>query len=177
MTTFWQRGYEGTSIRDLVETTGLNRGSLYAEFGDKQGFFLAVLDRYAEKIARPLLAELGDPDPRRAIERMLAAIIKRTSDPRLPRGCLNTNTSLECPEVGDAIARKIAECFGQMESAIYEVLRRAQSQGALSRNKDARAMARFILCVAQGLNVVNKASGDVAILKDAAKEALRVWSV
>ena len=118
MVLFWKRGYEATSIRDLVAATGINRGSIYATFGDKKRLFLAVLDRYGEKIAKPLMAELADPDPRRAIERMFDSIIRRTSDPRFPRGCLNTNSSLECPGSGDEITRKIADGFGRQESAV-----------------------------------------------------------
>jgi AcrR family transcriptional regulator len=97
MALFWRRGYEATSIEDLVEATGINRGSIYATFGDKKRLFLAVLDRYAEKVAKPLIAELSDADPRRAIERMFDSIIRRTGDPSLPRGCLNTNTSFGMP--------------------------------------------------------------------------------
>ena len=107
----------------LVEATGINRGSIYATFGDKKGLFLAVLDHYNKKVGQPLLAELSDPDPRGAIERMFDAIIRRVSDPRFPRGCLNPNTSLECPGSGDEITRKIAEGFGQQQSAIHRVLR------------------------------------------------------
>src|SRR5260370_42100589 len=79
---FWRRGYEATSIQDLVDATGINRGSLYSTFGDKQRFFLAVLDRYAEQFARPLMEQLTDPHPPPPIERMFAAIIRRTNDPQ-----------------------------------------------------------------------------------------------
>jgi TetR/AcrR family transcriptional repressor of nem operon len=175
MEVFWRNGYQATSIQDLVDATGINRGSLYPTFGDKQGLFLAVLDHYSERIARPTMAELNDPDPRRAIEAMLQSIIRRTSDPRWPRGCLNTNTSLECPGAGDEIGRKIAEGLGQQESAIYQVLRRAQTEGVLDPKQDARALARFFVGVAQGLNVVNKAAPDPTILKDMVKVAMRVW--
>src|ERR1700680_977386 len=112
MAVFWQNGYQATSIQDLVDATGVNRGSLYTTFGDKCGLFLAVLDHYAERIARPLMAGLDDPDPRRAIERMFESIIRRNSDPAWPRGCLDPNTSLECPGAGDIIGRKIAERVG-----------------------------------------------------------------
>jgi len=175
MALFWRRGYEATSIRDLVAATGINRGSIYATFGDKKGLFLAVLDHYSETIAKPLIAELGDPEPWRAIERMFGSIILRTSDPRFPRGCLNTNTSLECPGSGDEITRKIAEGFGRQESAIYRVLRRAQRQGSLSSAMDARALARFFMAVAQGLNVVNKAVADPTVLQDIARVAMTAW--
>lgn len=176
MSLFWRRGYEATSIHDLVSATGINRGSIYATFGDKEGLFLAVLDHYGERIAKPLMAELDDPDPHRAIERMFDSIIRRTSDPRFPRGCLNTNTSLGCLSTGDEITRKIAEGFGRQESALYRVLRRAQAEGLLRSAVEARALARFFMAVAQGLNVINKTVADPGVLQDIARIAMTVWA-
>src|SRR5260370_15325638 len=97
MAVFWRRGYDATSIRDLVEATGINRGSIYGTFGDKKGLFLAVLAHYAEEVAKPLMAELSDPDPRRAIERMSDSTIRPASAPRFPPGSPDTNPSLEGP--------------------------------------------------------------------------------
>lgn len=175
MAIFWTRGYEATSIEDLVAATGLNRGSLYATFANKRGLFLAVLERYWLRVGAPMMAALDHPDPRHAIELMLESIIERTSDPAWPRGCLNTNTALECPGIGDDIARKVAEGLGRQESAIYQVLRRAQAQGALDSAQDARALARLFLGVAQGMNVVNKATADPTILRDMASAAMGAW--
>jgi TetR/AcrR family transcriptional repressor of nem operon len=175
MVVFWRNGYQATSIQDLVEATGVNRGSLYPTFGDKRRFFLAVLEHYSERFGKPMMAELNDPNPRRAIEQMFKAIIRRTSDTRWPRGCLYTNTSLECPGAGEDIGRKIAELLGQQESAIYKVLRRAQAEGSLDVGQDARALARFFTGVAHGLNAVNKAAPDPAMLEDMVAVAMRVW--
>src|SRR5579859_2950589 len=137
---FWSRGYEATSIQALVDATGVNRGSLYGTFGDKQGLFLAVIDHYLETVATAMMAELAKPDPRKAIEGMFAALLRRNSDPNFPRGCLITNTSLECPISGNTIARKIAHAMGQQETAIYNVLHRAQTEGSLTPSCDARAL-------------------------------------
>jgi TetR/AcrR family transcriptional regulator, transcriptional repressor for nem operon len=175
MGVFWRNGYQGTSIQDLVEATGVNRGSLYATYGDKCGLFLAVLGHYGKRIGRPTMATLSDADPRRAIEGMFESIISRIRDPQYPRGCLLTNTSLECPAAGEEIGRSIADFLGQQETEIYQVLKRAQSDGVLDPHEDARALARFFVGVAQGLNVVNKASPDPAIVKDIVKVAMRVW--
>ncbi len=105
---------------------------------------------------------------------MFDSLIRRTSDPRFPRGCFITNTSLESPTSGDEITRKIAEGLGWQESAIYRVLQRAQAEGSLASTLDARALARLFLGVAQGLNVVNKAVADPEVLKDLTRVAMSV---
>lgn len=175
MTVFWERGYEATSIQDVLDATGINRGSLYATFGDKKHLFLAVLTHYAERFGNPLLAELADPDPRRAVERMFAAILQHISDPTQTRGCLFTNTALECPRSGEEISRTIAAWVGQLESVLYQVLLRAQAEGSLDRARDCRALARFFVGVTQGLNVVHKAMADPAVLQDMVRVAMQVW--
>src|SRR5216684_4023137 len=172
---FWTRGYEATSIDDLVEATGIGRGSLYGTFGDKRQLFLAALDRYWNTVGMEMFAELSDPDARHAIERMFDALIRRASNPKFPRGCLFTNTSLECPTCGDEIARKIAENMGQQETAIYQVLRRAQVDGTLSQTQDARALARFFFGIAWGINAVNKSVADPEVFRDMVRVAMSVW--
>src|ERR1700726_3852467 len=176
MAAFWARGYEATSIDDLVEATGIGRGSLYGTFGDKRQLFLAALDHYWNTVGMEMFAELSDPDARHAIERMFDALIRRASNPKFPRGCLFTNTSLECPNCGDEIARKIAENMGQQETAIYQVLRKAQADGTLSQTQDARALARFFLGVAWGINAVNKSVADPGVFRDMVRVAMTAWN-
>ena len=177
MAAFWTRGYEATSIDDLVQATGIGRGSLYGTFGDKRQLFLAALDRYWNTVGMEMFAELSDPDARHAIERMFDALIRRASNPKFQRGCLFTNTSLECPTCGEEIARKIAENMGQQETAIYQVLRRAQADGTLSQTQDARALARFFLGVAWGINAVNKSVADPGVFRDMVRVAMTAWEM
>jgi TetR/AcrR family transcriptional repressor of nem operon len=174
---FWQRGYKATSIQDLIEATGIGRGSLYATFGDKEKLFLMVLDRYVDKVAASLMTALNAPDPRLALECMFKVIIDRMSNLSYPRGCLTTNTCLECPDAGDKINRKLAENLGEMETAIYQVLLRAQAEGSLAPGRDIRALARFFVGVTQGMAVMNKTLADPSVLRDIAKTALSVWDV
>jgi len=64
---FWARGFEATSISDLVDVTGVNRASLYAGFGDKRGLFLGCLQRYearwnrARRLSRPSTSPAPGP--------------------------------------------------------------------------------------------------------------------
>ena len=175
MATFWTRGYEATSIDDLVAATGIGRGSLYGTFGDKRQLFLMALDRYWDTINQDLTAQLSDPDPRRALERMFEALIRRLSDPKFPRGCLITNTSVDSCSLGDEVARKISERMGEQETGIYRVLRKAQVSGVLNPALDARALARFFLGVAWGINAVNRTVADPEMLRDMVRVAMTVW--
>jgi TetR/AcrR family transcriptional regulator, transcriptional repressor for nem operon len=128
MSVFWKRGYEATSIQDLVDATRINRASLYATFGGTRELFLAALAHYEEVVVKPLFEALADPEPRRGIERMFEALLRRMSDSSYPRGCLYTNTSLECPTAGNLIARAIGEFFARQETAIHQLVSRAQAQ-------------------------------------------------
>src|SRR6266478_2341528 len=100
-----------------------------------------------------------------------AASRSRKHEPKL----VLLNTSLECPTCGDEIARKIAENMGQQETAIYQVLRRAQADGTLRQTQDARALARFFLGVAWGINAVNKSVADPGVFRDMVRVAMSAW--
>lgn len=175
MTVFWTRGYDATSIQDLVKATGINRASIYGTFGDKKGLFLAVLDHYSQKVGQPLLAELDDDDPRRAVDRMLRSIIRRNSDSRFPPGCLVTNTALECPVSDADIKRAIEAGLLEQETTLNRVFSRARKEGLLNSSADARALARFFMGVANGMNVISRALDDPQVLADIAEVAMRVW--
>src|SRR6266851_5707391 len=175
MMLFWRMGYGGTSIQDLEKATRLRRGSLYNAFGDKQGLFVAALKRYESTVGHERIKQLSNPDPYRAIEGFLDTLVTQMSEPRRPRGCLHTNTSLEFPNAPDEILRIIAERAAGIEGGIYAVLRRAQADGLLDPAADARALARFYLGVAKGIGVVHKVFGDGAALRDIVKTAMSKW--
>jgi TetR/AcrR family transcriptional repressor of nem operon len=52
---FWAKGYEATSMQDLVDAMGIQRGSLYATFGSKQQLFLQSLERYGKVVVKQFL--------------------------------------------------------------------------------------------------------------------------
>ena len=77
MQLFWLRGYEQTSVRDVLDSTGFNRHSLYEEFGGKDGLFKEVLGYYKQNIVAqvitPLMADDSDLDTMREVFKMRAA--------------------------------------------------------------------------------------------------------
>ncbi|MEU7342961.1 TetR/AcrR family transcriptional regulator [Streptomyces bacillaris] len=171
---FWRRGYEATSIADLVEHLGIGRASIYATFGNKHELYLKALDRYAEGRDAVLLAELSQPGDAlpavRAVVRRFAA--EAVADDVRLKGCLVTNTAVELAPNETASARRVESSWDHFETLLHSALVRAQAQGELAEGRDPRALARMVLVLLQGVRVVGKASGDTARVRDAVEQAL-----
>ena len=116
MGAFWSRGYEATSISDLVGCMGINRGSLYATFGDKRSLFIRALRHYgAVYLGQWVDALTKAHGPRGAIiaafERAAAAALE--DDAR--DGCLLINTALELSPHDGEVAEFVGACLTEME--------------------------------------------------------------
>ncbi|MDX2394802.1 TetR/AcrR family transcriptional regulator [Streptomyces sp. DK15] len=171
---FWRRGYEATSMADLVEHLGIGRASIYATFGNKRELYLKSLDRYNENRDSDLLGELSQPGPAlpsvRTVVRRFAA--EANSDDRRLKGCFVTNTAAELGAHDAAAARRVEASWDHFETLLRSALVRAQAQGELPSDRDPRALARMLLVLMQGLRVVGKASEDPGRVRDAAEQAL-----
>jgi AcrR family transcriptional regulator len=85
---FWQQGYEGTSLSDLLEATGLTKSSLHAAFGDKENLFHRIVERYLSKhVEFRQTCALAEPTPRRIVERLLYGMADLQAGSRTPPGC------------------------------------------------------------------------------------------
>ncbi|MCG8695870.1 MAG: TetR/AcrR family transcriptional regulator [Minwuiales bacterium] len=175
MAVFWERGYDATSVDDLEAATGIKRGSLYNAFRDKQGLFLAALDRYAERFETPMLAALGQPGARRAVAGMFDAQIAALADRDTPHGCLATNTCVEAGPRDDDIGRRVRQRAAAQETAIYEALLSGQANGELEAGRDLRAMARFFAATSRGIALTHRSFGDIDQVRDIAKTALAIF--
>ncbi|MFJ6610005.1 TetR/AcrR family transcriptional regulator [Streptomyces sp. NPDC091289] len=171
---FWQRGYEATSMADLVDHLGIGRASIYATFGNKHELYLKALDRYNENRDSGLLHELSQPGPGlpavRTIVRRFAA--EASADDHRAKGCFVTNTAAELGPHDPASTRRVEASWDHIETLLRSALVRAQAQGELGADRDPRALARMLLVLMQGLRVVGKASDDPGRVRDAAEQAL-----
>ncbi len=171
---FWRRGYEATSMADLVEQLGIGRASMYATFGNKRELYLKALDRYNGQRDPGLLRELSQPGPAlpavRTVVRRFAAE-SSTGELRL-NGCFVTNTATELGTRDPAAARRVEASWNHIETLLHSALTRAQAQGELPADRDPRMLARMLLVLMQGMRVVGKASQDPNRARDAAEQAL-----
>ncbi len=173
MEVFWRKGYEATSIQDLVESMGINRGSLYDTFTDKRTLFLDAIAHYRHTVVEQTLARLSAPGAsKQAIVDLFHAIVDRAIADDRRWGCLMTNTIVELSAHDSTIAAHTQTNLQQIENTFYTALVRAQQQGELKPDTDLRALARYLTASMQGLRVMSKATPDPDVLRDIVKVAL-----
>lgn len=171
---FWRRGYQATSVSDLVEATGLNRGSLYDTFGDKHGLFLEAVERYRANVSARRLAALEEPGPlREKIAAFYQGIIDFASGEGRLLGCLMTNSTVELAPHDRDTRLVVAANMGAMEAGFRRVLVRARKSGELAQDKSPTDLARFFTATANGLNVMAKTAPDKATLRSVVRVALQ----
>ncbi len=169
---FWSRGYEATSVQELVDTLGVNRASLYATFGDKAQLFEAVLRRYGERVNGALLETLGPPGAgAEAVRAWFKVLIEKATQPAGPRGCLMLNTLTGCTTVPDALMDKVVAGVRATTDRLQEALSR---DPALASRENVRTLARFFAAEGHGLAVLARAGVRRQELEMAAEVALRV---
>ncbi|MEV4948527.1 TetR family transcriptional regulator [Streptomyces sp. NPDC053755] len=171
---FWERGYEATSMSDLVEHLGIGRASIYATFGNKHQLYMKAMDRYLATRDPLMTEELSQPGPAlpavRTLVRRFAA--EAGADGTRTIGCFLTNSAAELGARDDIVARRVELSWEQIETLLLASLTRARAQGELSADRDPRALARMLLVLMQGIRLVGKASSDPARVRDAAEQAL-----
>lgn len=174
MRLFWSRGYEATSMQEIVEATGVNRGSLYATYGDKHALFLAALRMYDQRMRRDQLAELeaGFP-PREAIHRLFLAFTGQVQSSGGNRGCFLTNTALELAAHDPEARQVVAHAQEEIEAFFARMVAEGRAQGAIAGDGDPRGIARGLLSSLIGLVVLIRSRPDPALLDAIVEDAVR----
>src|SRR5260370_13329470 len=141
MTAFWSRGYAATSIEYLVAHMGIQRGSLYATFGDKRSLFLSALDRYQRVVVRELFEALEAPGSGlEAIRRFFRLRVERSLDRSRPPGCLVTNSAVEVSRPDPGAAARVGASLAPLEAALLRAPDRPRPQGDLCPPPDVRRL-------------------------------------
>lgn len=172
MRLFWERGYEATSIDDLVRATGVNRASLYGTFGGKHALFLRALERYTGVGLFSTLDPTDETAPvRETLQALFDRLIARCLDGR-GAGCLVTNTICEFGARDPEVLARARSALARMENALDLLVRRGQATGEIESDAAPREIARFLLNAMQGLQVLAKINHDERALHQIAARTL-----
>lgn len=169
---FWERGYEATSMADLVEHLGIGRASLYATFGSKHELYLKALERYTQTRDPDVVEMLSHPGPVvPAIRRLIETYVEQAVGAGAHRGCMVVNAAVET-SADPAVARLVGHSWRAIEVALTTALTRARTQGELAAETDPQALAAFVLVLLQGIKVVGQGDPDPGRIRAAADHAL-----
>jgi TetR/AcrR family transcriptional repressor of nem operon len=171
---FRVRGYEGASLPDLIEGTGLSRGSLYKAFGDKKGLLLAALDLYMAnglKLTAELLSQPGSA--KAAIRASLLRHASEASGDPGRRGCLVVAMATEMAAHDPEIAERTGRMFRRLQQLYAGAIVRGQVSGEIAE-RDEQSLARFLVCQIQGMRVLGKTGASKADMVALVDEAMRI---
>ncbi len=172
MRAFWARGYEATSMQDLVVCMGINRGSLYATFGDKRALFIQALRRYDAVHRQAWVETLGAaPSAKQAILRTFEAVIASVLKDGARDGCLLVNTALELSPHDPEISEIVREGLAKMEGFFRRMVAKGQAAGEFSANLNAAETAAALLGLFIGLLVLSRSRPEKALLRAIARQA------
>ncbi|WP_232314910.1 TetR/AcrR family transcriptional regulator [Oceanibaculum pacificum] len=169
---FWSRGYEATSIRELIEKTGLTGASLYNAFGDKSAFYQRALDHYVEGSISARIRRCEAMGPRESIEAFFAEIVKRSLDDTERKGCMLVNAALDVAPHDPAFQKVVAGVLSSIEAFFLRRISQGQADGTVTLSHRAEDLARHLLGVLMGVRVLARVRPDRALLEGAVKPAL-----
>ena len=172
MNAFWARGYDATSMQDLVDCMGVNRGSLYATFGDKRSLFIAALRRYDARYREAWVARLvATHGPRASITAAFDEAISAVLDDGSSDGCLLVNTALELSPHDKEISAIVDTGLSAMESFFRDRIEQGQAAGEIPQHLAPVDTARGLLSLFIGLRVLARARPDEPLLRSVANQA------
>ena len=152
---FWRKGYNGTSIQDLVDVTGLNRSSFYNTFGDKFSLFEESLKHYQQQQNSFLKKAFADAkSPKEAI----VSLFKGISDDILngdSKGCMITSCTSELSLEEPKIKNFLIENKDRVVASFAALIEGAQALGEISSEKDAHTLALYLFSSLQGIRLTS----------------------
>jgi TetR/AcrR family transcriptional regulator, transcriptional repressor for nem operon len=174
---FWERGYDGSSVRDLANRMGINVASLYNAFSDKRSLYRHSLEYYVDHSFRERVGRLeGHLPPLQAIGAFLSEIIERSlADPKR-KGCLLVNSALELAPHDPEFEQIVAGILVQVEAFFRRCIEAGQGDGTITRAQPAEDLARLLLGTLVGLRVLARARPERELLEGMVRPVLAMLS-
>lgn len=169
---FWQKGYNATSMQDLVETMGLNRGSIYDTYGDKHSLFLQCLRSYTEHIFEDYQQTAAEAkSPMKAIEKIIKKAAQRTIDEG--KTCMGVKSTFELASVDDEVHAILRDNTTNIVAVLKDLVKKAQKLGEINAKRDPAMLANFLVSNFTGFWQFYLVYGDGELVKEQAEYLIK----
>lgn len=167
MNAFWANGFARTSIPDLVEATGLLRGSLYGTFKDKDAMFELALKRYLDQLRADIITDAAGLS---GIRNMLDAVVQITADDPDRRGCLLINSIPEAADLDPGNRKKMEDALQEMQ--LFIRLKLEEERGETGIHPDLDRLTALVFAASVSIRVLGRARQERKLLQDVADGAV-----
>lgn len=157
-----------------TQAIGITPPSFYFAFGNKEGLFRKVVERYFAEQSKLAEAALRKPTPRAVATHFLNGYADVLTDPRHAPGCLVMNSSLPCA-ADDPLRAWLAELREQTRMRFRDRFAEARGEGGLPPRIDPDALARLLMVTAWGLAVEAQSGANRRDLRRTVALALPAW--
>ena len=148
---FWRKGYQASSLADLLAAMGIARSSFYAAFTDKRSLYIACLDLFAGRTMVLLQRARGEMPPLDALQRFFERNFVSARRTQGHWGCMLVNTVLEMAGVDDELAARASRHLCEMQNFFEACLRDA---GAAPER--AEELAAMLMLFNEGIRVSSR---------------------
>lgn len=162
---FWEKGYESTSVKDLVEATGLKPGSIYLLYRNKEALFHASLSAYAQHYLERVKTIFNETsDPLLAIETFLREVVMVNITDKKTKGCLLVKTQLGLHSNDKKIRSYINLYFSEVEKLLKAAIEEAIQEGKTQVNPE--QFSRFIITTIFGAHTYYQTNQNPHLLEN-----------
>ena len=152
---FWQKGYEATSMQDLVDAMGIQKASLYATYGDKHSLYMQALRNYQRDALVEMETTLTRPgSPKAALRALLQGVVEQAAGKRGRRGCFCVNANIELAPSDPVVGEQLRDHTGRVEAMLQRTLAAARAAGEIPRSADTAQLASFLYGLLLAINVL-----------------------
>ncbi|HUF03680.1 MAG TPA: TetR/AcrR family transcriptional regulator [Aridibacter sp.] len=169
---FWRKGYEATSMQDLLNEMGIGRGSFYGTFKSKHDIYLRVLRKYGEQNGESLFRIARQIEsPRAAILYVFEQTIVSALQTDSQQGCFLANAALEVAPFDEDAGRIVEDSFAEIRRFFRMLVSEAQARGEIDRKKNPSELGSALLSLLLGLKVLARSAPQKEVLEASLKQA------
>jgi TetR/AcrR family transcriptional repressor of nem operon len=172
---FWHKGYNATSMQDLVDALGISRSSLYDTYSDKHTLFLKALESY-QLAGNAKINEIVDQSnsAKETVIKLMELATKDLVGDKQQKGCFMVNAEVEVAPHDQEVSKLVCQNERQMETAFFQVIKKGQESGEVKNTQDALVLAKFIFNAVKGMQVTAKTSADATSFRNIIKLTVAV---
>lgn len=162
---FNRRGYSGTSMSDMTQTTGLTKGAIYGNFQNKDDVALAAFDYNIDNmIAQVRALQATNFTALGKLAAYIAFYRHGISHPFLSAGCPIVNTGIEADDTHPQLGKKVSDAIKRWHRSISAIIHQGIRKGDIKKDADAAGFASLMIAMIEGGFTISKISGDMSYL-------------